>query len=390
MKEQNKKKSNILYLLVHISFWGFILGLPVLYFFFGSKIDTENYENRYMAEKPVFSLSTVRTYPTLYENYYNDNFPFRTKLITLNSRISYQLFNEGRGSTIVGKEGWLFYSSEISLDGMNIAQFKGQAVFTDEELQRAAESLEATEKWCAEHGCEFILMITPNKERMYPEFMPDYYMSVRRSDRCNTDQLVDYLRENTDIRVVWAYEDLKEYKDTHPGEPLYYQLDTHWNYLGGYIGARALLRELGIEIPPADERERSLRFPKIGDLTMLMSLGSSDLFSDTDYVFAGYPVESMEKVSDDVNGLLFYKNPGRDHRNVVIYRDSFCNIMRYFIGEQFNNSVMIPRDQWDPEFLNEYHADVLVIEVTERFVDILVNEHIQPLTEEEKAAMGLL
>jgi hypothetical protein len=380
MKENKSGKLNMRLVFVHITFWGFIIGFPLLYLLIGSKVDTVNFENRNLAEKPVFSLETIDDYPLEYEAYYNDNFPFRSKLITLNSRISYQLLGEGSAATIVGKEGWLFYNAENIGNGISIGQFKGIEKFTDEELMRAAASLEATKAWCDEHGCEFVLFIAPNKERVYSEYMPDEYQTYRQGDGCNTDQLVDYLRANTDIRVVWAYEDMLEYKEDHPDEPMYYHLDTHWNYLGGYIGSRALLRELGIEIPPADERDRERveRYQTWGDLTNLMNLGASDLFNDTDYVFHGYPVEGMQIISDDVNGIVGYMNPGRDSRDVVIYRDSFCNIMRYFLGEHFNTIRMVPKEYWDPSILEENTPDVLVIELTERFVDILVDEHIQP------------
>ncbi|MCR5618910.1 MAG: hypothetical protein K6F65_02335 [Lachnospiraceae bacterium] len=380
MKNENNRKLNIRLVFVHISFWGFIIGFPILYMLIGAKIDTVNFENRNLAEKPELTAENISDFPLEYEAYYNDNFPFRSKLITLNSRISYQLLGEGSGATIVGKDGWLFYNAENIGNGISIGQYKGIEKFTDEELRQAAGSLEATQKWCEEHGCEFVLFIAPNKERVYGEYMPDEYGTYRQGDTCNTDQLVDYLRQNTDIRVVWAYEDMLEYKEGHPDDPMYYHLDTHWNYLGGYIGSRALLRELGIEIPSADEKnpERVERYQTWGDLTNLMNLGASDLFNDTDYVFPGYPAPGMQIISDDVNGIVGYTAPGRDSRNVVIYRDSFCNIMRYFLGEHFNTIRMIPKEYWDPSVLEENTPDVLVIELTERFVDILVNEHIQP------------
>ncbi len=378
MKKSVSGKLNIKLILVHITFWGFILGLPVFYHFWGPLLDSANYENRNMTEKPVFSLETVSSYPLQYESYYNDNYPFRNKMIMLNGRFSYQILKEGTGFSIVGKDDWLFYKSEASNDGINIAQYKGRAQFSEMELKFAAKSLMNTKQWCDEHGMEFVLFIAPNKERMYSEYMPGYYNSSRVSDTCNTDQLVEYLRENTDIRVVWAYEDLSEYKSAHPDEPLYYHLDTHWNYLGGYIGARALLEELGIEIPPAEEREKTIRNTKTGDLLMLMNLGSVESVDDVDYAFAGYPVEGMEMVSDDVNGALMYRNPGADPRKVLIYRDSFCNIMRYFLGEQFSEISMVPHELWQNDLPEIYQPDVLVYELTERFVDNLVTEHIQP------------
>ena len=375
---EKKKSTKIGYVFVHLSFWGFILGLPLLYMIIGPKIDTVNYENRNLAEKPVFSVSDIDSFPSEYEDYYNDNFPFRSKFITLNGRISYQIFGEGIGSAIVGKEGWLFYNSDLVADGKVLTQYKGIDPFTEEELAAAASSLEATKTWCEEHGCEFVLMICPNKERVYAEYMPDHYQASRVSTSCNTDQLVEYLRENTDIRVVWAYEDLLEYKSQHPDEPLYFHLDTHWNSLGGYIGSRALLRELGIDIPAPEDAVKWGRELTFGDLTMLMSLGSSDLFTDLDYSFDGYPDGDMQILSDDQNGIMVYATPGRDPRNVIVYRDSFCNKMRFFIGAHFNSICMIPKDYWDPTILETGNPDVLVYELTERFVEKLVDEHIQP------------
>ncbi|MCR4792579.1 MAG: hypothetical protein K5871_07505 [Lachnospiraceae bacterium] len=377
-KTIGKNQLNIRLLFVHLSFWGFILGLPVLYMILGPRIDTVNYENRNLAEKPVFSVSDIDSYPSDYEDYYNDNFPFRSKLITLNSRISYQVFGEGIGSAIVGRDGWLFYNADLIGDGRTLEQFKGARLFTEEELQSAAASLEATAEWCAEHDCEFVLMIAPNKERMYAEFMPESYQSSRVSSYCGTDQLVDYLRDNTDIRVVWAYEDLAEYKEMHPERPLYYRLDTHWNQLGGYIGSRALLRELGIDVPSADEKVTHEQELEIGDLTMIMNLGASDLFSDTDYSFEGYPAAGMQINSYDPAGIIMYSMPDADPRNVMIYRDSFCLNMNLFLGEHFARISMIAKDCWDPALLEADHPDVLVYELTERFVENLVDEHIQP------------
>ena len=173
MKENKSGKLNMKLVFVHITFWGFIIGFPILYMLIGAKVDTVNFENRNLAEKPVFSLETIDDYPLEYEAYYNDNFPFRSKLITLNSRISYQLLGEGSAATIVGKEGWLFYNAENIGNGISIGQFKGIEKFTDEELAQAAASLEATKAWCDEHGCEFVIFIAPNKERVYSEYMPD-------------------------------------------------------------------------------------------------------------------------------------------------------------------------------------------------------------------------
>ena len=54
-----------------------ILILPSLLFpFIKSNIDTTNYENRVLAERPELDPLEIEKFPALYESYYNDHLPF--------------------------------------------------------------------------------------------------------------------------------------------------------------------------------------------------------------------------------------------------------------------------------------------------------------------------
>ena len=69
--------------------------------------------------------------------------------------------------------------------------------------------------------------------------------------------------------MVYPREELLEYKDQYS---LYWHYDTHWNYLGGYIGAKALLKELGIEIPEVEELTITQNASSGYDLAGMMNL----------------------------------------------------------------------------------------------------------------------
>lgn len=58
------------------------------------------------------------------------------------------------------------------------------------------------------------------------------------SDVYAVKQIVDYLREKTDIPIIYPKE-RSNLLDS--GYELYYKTDSHWNQIGGYIGARSLL-----------------------------------------------------------------------------------------------------------------------------------------------------
>ena len=74
-------------------------------------------------------------------------------------------------------------------------------LFTDEQLKTIADNLMSSKKVLENMGIEFILYIAPNKETIYKKEIPDYY-ELKSKTTC-TDQLIKYLKENTDIRIVY-------------------------------------------------------------------------------------------------------------------------------------------------------------------------------------------
>ena len=54
-------------------------------------------------------------------------------------------------------------------------------------------------------------------------------------------QIYDYIRKNSDIPVEYPLKELITARKTIP-QPLYYKSDTHWNYLGGYVAARSMMK----------------------------------------------------------------------------------------------------------------------------------------------------
>ena len=53
---------------------------------------------------------------------------------------------------------------------------------------------------------------------------------------------MDYLKQNTDVRVVYAKQ--TEIDQKSEDYKLWYKYDTHWNNLGAFVGEQALRQEL--------------------------------------------------------------------------------------------------------------------------------------------------
>ena len=257
---------------------------------------------------------------------------------------------------IVGKDGWLFYGSPT--DGTTIECYTGNVLFSDEELERMVRNLTYTRDRLAEQGIEFVVFIAPNKERAYSEYMPDYY--GEQAEECMLTQALSYLREHTDIRIVYPYEELMAYKKAHPQQEVYYKTDTHWNEIGGYIGAKALLKELGIDIPPLEQYEITAVGDSIGDLAGTLNVvgfTEKGFFTDIKRKAGADPRQAAEK-------------------KILMRRDSFGAAMAPYLADNLSGVELRHYTEFKPEQIWEQKPDVFVIQIVERYVRWLRNENL--------------
>ncbi len=346
-----------------------IMCLPYpLWIFFGKYFDTANYENRSRKAKPLFNVDTYETFASDYTTYMNDNLPFKNALISFNSRVDYYLFHSSSSDrVIIGKDGWLFYND--TADGDPLGDYRGEKIYSEEELQAIVENLQDMEKYLAERGIEFVIFVAPNKERIYAEMMPDYYGEP--AEEYAALQIVNYIKDHTNIRIVYPYMELMQAKSLLPEIDLYYKTDTHWNEAGGYVGSKVLLNELGITVPNITDDEfvvEGLSYSG-GDLTNILHLRKD--FEDNSYNISGYDNHNVSNEKWDFPTELIYHCENADQRKLFVVRDSFFTSMSEFMASQFNDSYMIHRNVYDHKYLMEQSPDIFVYEVVERYIETL-------------------
>ena len=342
-----------------------ILYIPgALWLFLGEKWQGPNLEKRELAEWPKFSFSTIESYPSEIEKYYRDHLPFREQIIGLYARADKALFDDSVVTTVLlGKDGWYFYNNVN--DGDPVSSYRGEDLFTSAELREIAVNLRKTQTNLAKQGIDFVLFIAPNKERVYPEYMPDRYGAP--AEDYAVKQLVEFLRAHTDIRVVYAYDELMEAKAQFPDLPIYYKSDTHWNDIGSYAGSQALLRELGVELP-ALERENILRNDAVctGDLTVLSHLYTE---GEGDPVYnvrcGGMPALQLD-LDPDLSWARAQGDPAG--KRLFIKHDSFAAGLLPYVAPWFSETVTYANRNYDMSQVDEARPDVFVQVCVERYV----------------------
>lgn len=323
-------------------------------------------ENRALAEFPEIFNSDGKINPELktgFNSWLNDNIGFRDTLMGFNTKIQYTLFSKINSSDVIlGKNGWLFYQGE---GGISINDYQAKTFYTEKQLKKILKNVTELQKWCDDNGMEFVLMLMPNKEHIYREYMPDGIKEVHKEK--NIDLVVDYIRENSDIKVVYPKEELLKAKEKYD---VYYKYDTHWNDLGAYEGYKALMSALNIT--PLSFENIEAREYDGGDLAnMAMLSGIIEAYDENFISYSG----TVETLYDDENGNNAYQkyryNDG--HGKIFFMGDSFRDALKPMLSRTFEYSDFVHRDT---EIFNEVlkeKPDIFVYQMVERYVSRLEN-----------------
>ena len=334
-------------------------------------VDTENHEKRELASKPALTWTGLRDFPQDYENYVNDNLPFRNQLIKTEKHVeSATVSLQSTEKVLVGKDGWLYYID--SADGDPVASYKGRDVLTEEQLAGIKSNVEETAKNMKAEGRTFVIMIVPNKERMYPEYLPD--SAGDPAEIYAAKQIYDYLKANTDVHIVYPYDALMQAK-VNLGENtlLYYKTDSDWNELGAYIATCEMFKEIADEVPCdlPDYMSSQITIEQqeapTGDLAeMLNAVGV--VKNGPTFVPTGLNAHQLQSIVTNFSGESQF-NTSDGYSNLTVYakHDSFGDNMAPYLACQFAYTAMVHHSIGNNDYIRVVNPDVFVLECSERY-----------------------
>jgi hypothetical protein len=362
------KKLNILF----INCFLLIISLP--FFFMDRKNTISKHENRNLAAFPHFFTSDGRfdrpiigNFPQAVDNYINDRFGFRSMFVSLANSLN-KSTKKINGSVIIGKDGWLFYSSASD----NIRDFFKINLFTEPEVRLFIDHIIKRYEWCKDNGIEFVFLIAPNKHNVYPE----YYPFERPKGITRTGQIMAALPEHLKDVVVYPLDYLLQNKT---GElPLYFETDTHWNMAGAYCAFEVLSYRVKQLFPenhfPAPDFVTDVRYdsPGGGDIPPMSGFASYGKRT----VPGMRPVNGWESYfhytkNEGVNGIIVNNND-QSLPKAIVFRDSFFNALQPFTSTLFSSTEYKKLWQWfneqEKEYILENKPDIIIWEIVERSI----------------------
>lgn len=334
-----------------------IIFLPqfLSYIFEDNSSDISDTENRELKSKPNLTFSQIEDYPKEFEDYYNDHLPFRNILRKTWSLINYKFLNTSiDNNVIIGKDKWLFYRGDDTIE-----KLIGMKGYTEDEKRSILYTLRDNIDKFEEKNIKTYVMVSPDKENIYSEKLPK---SIKKSEVTATEELINYIENNSDIDVIYPKEALLNEKEKYQ---LYRKYDTHWNTIGALIGTVCLQEEINknFEYDVSNIKfERTNEIDK-RDLATFINL-QDKLYENTIEVKNFYPNINYEINKTDI--YEEYISNSENNQTVLFIGDSFRTNMKVSFSKLYKRVIYLHRDKYTYDLIDEIKPDIIVIEVVER------------------------
>jgi alginate O-acetyltransferase complex protein AlgJ len=266
-----------------------------------------------------------------------------------------------------GQEGWLYLRRDTNdILGQHTGKVRLKASQQVEWRQVLERRIRESERLGAIWSC----VVAPDKESVYPEFLPDTIVPVEHRP------IHEFLDVAADVGapVTYALDSLLAVKGRYE---VYPKVDTHWNCRGAYIGYRTFCDDLlkqGLDLEIVGE----------GDLEWIDRATEGDLGSKVSpNPIVGTTIAPALKehrgrlISDNEvlnhGRVAVFEQPGAGLR-CVLFGESFTPFMFPFLKETFQRLVFVHTSMFVTKILEQERPDVILSLPTERFLIRVPND----------------
>jgi alginate O-acetyltransferase complex protein AlgJ len=332
------------------------------------------FENRALEPLPPFPDSRIalREFPARFERFFDDRFGLRAPLVHLDHWTRALVFGVSPVSKVlIGKSGWLYFRGEDSkaFDRW----YRGNETVPDATLVALRDELLRRRDFLASHGIPFLVVVVPEKYSVYPEFLPDW--ATRIADRTPLDRLAADLVRYPRLQFIDLRRPLLKAKSD---DRLYFQTDSHWNYLGATVGYNVLMAQVAQALPGLVVAPVA-RPPYVADVDyysgdLAQMLGLQRQFRETDVAPLGKILATpearcakLDTAADAPNVENYvYRCPNAPRFTALMYRDSMAIPLIPMLAENFSRTTFVTSAQLDPAMVERLQPDIVIEELVER------------------------
>lgn len=317
----------------------------------------------HLPQPPAFPY---RIYPRVFrdiDRWFVGHVGMRLPLLAIGSSFHTGLLKRSTDARVViGREGWLYWTDSGADQPDNMADFNGLTRLSSDEIARIEILAHRMHDQLAACGIAALLVIAPNKQSIYPEFLSSTL--VRPQTRF--DDALGRFDDLTRSMILDLRPPLRAAKINPVGLPLYYKTDTHWNKLGAFFGYRAMIEALArtssrleTDLAALDRYAVATRPYSDGDLGAAM-LAAPNWYDDIEIDLSQKPSFSLAAAPE-----------GR----LLLIGDSFSYVLPEFFEAHFAavhrvNRDNIPAHPWPDTSLA---PAAVILEIVERGLPLLAD-----------------
>jgi alginate O-acetyltransferase complex protein AlgJ len=277
--------------------------------------------------------------------------------------------------SVIRADPWLFLRDEHVVE-----DFRRVDPFSARQLDAWRAVLEQRAAWLARRGIRYLIVIAPNKETVYAEFVPASFARAPGPSRLT--QLRDHLATTTRLDFVDLTDALMARK---ADGRLFHFTDTHWNDRGAFVAYQAIVNRLRPWFPELrglELRELTIA-PRVtpgGDLARMAGL-KNDLPEPQEQLVLS-PALARVTLADgspvtfdriDVGGVGRFETraPSGEVASATIVRDSFGEGLIPYLSRHFQSATWIWTYDFPAELIERQRPRVVIEELVERKLMVL-------------------
>lgn len=184
-------------------------------------------------EKPEFSRVAWfdGSYQNLREDYNNDHWAFKEKMVRLNNQVYYAAFNQIRvNGFVIGKEDYVFS------EGYIFSAF-GEDVLPEAEIKTLLTKAKVVQDTLKKKGIDLLLVYAPGKGAFCKEYVQDKYV---HPIKVTNHELFVRNSKLLDIHYLDILGYFGKLKSNSP-YPLFPKFGHHWSYYGACLATDTLI-----------------------------------------------------------------------------------------------------------------------------------------------------
>ncbi|CAN5594253.1 hypothetical protein BH10ACT11_BH10ACT11_15520 [soil metagenome] len=260
-----------------------------------------------------------------------------------------------------GSDGWLFLRG----DGNNvIGQHTGRVTRGWRGRRRWRSLLAERTKLQDELDFVWAMEIVPDKEAVYPEFLPP---SVVPAPSRPVHEILE-LADGAGAPVHYLLDDLIAAKSR--GE-LYSKTDTHWNFRGSFAAYQAICERLagrGLDLRILEQAEiRWETYDGHQDLGMKLSPPQLSKHVRADLIEHRSKLVFDNRIARHSRTLIFEQD-APELPSALVFGESFAFHLLIFLKESFRRLAFVHTSSLSPEVVAAERPDVVLSVPIERFM----------------------